>query len=48
MKYGKIIEKLLTHKSNNKAQIAVALVAGLAAGAVVSILFAPDNGAGTR
>lgn len=48
MKYGKIIEKLIAHRSTNKAQVAVALVAGLAAGAVVSILFAPDRGATTR
>jgi gas vesicle protein len=48
MKYRKLIEKYLTHKSKNNAQIALALVAGLAAGAVISILFAPDSGAGTR
>jgi gas vesicle protein len=48
MKYRKLIGKYLTHRSNNNAQIALALVAGLAAGAVISILFAPDSGAGTR
>lgn len=48
MKYRKLIGKYLDHKSNNNSQIALALVAGLAAGAIVSILFAPDSGAGTR
>ncbi|WP_443946117.1 YtxH domain-containing protein [Pedobacter sp. AW1-32] len=49
MNYRKLIEKCITHKSDkNNAQIAIALVAGLAAGAVISVLFAPDSGAGTR
>ncbi len=48
MKYRKLIGKYLEHKSTNNAQVALALVAGLAAGAIVSILFAPDSGAGTR
>lgn len=48
MKYRKLIGKYLAHKSHNNAQIAIALVAGLAAGAVISVLFAPDSGAGTR
>jgi len=49
MKYRKLIGKFLAHKSsNNNAQIALGLVAGLAAGAIISILFAPDSGAGTR
>jgi gas vesicle protein len=48
MKYRKLIGKYLAHRSNNNVQVALALVAGLAAGAVISILFAPDSGAGTR
>jgi len=48
MKYRKLIGKYLAPKSHNNAQIALALVAGLAAGAVISVLFAPDSGAGTR
>lgn len=48
MKYRKLIGKYIAHKSHNNAQIAIALVAGLAAGAVISVLFAPDSGAGTR
>lgn len=48
MKYRKLIGKYLEHESDNSAKIALALVAGLAAGAVISILFAPDSGAGTR
>lgn len=48
MKYRKLIGKYVAHKSTNNAQVALALVAGLAAGAIVSILFAPDSGSGTR
>ena len=47
MKYGKLISKL-TKRSNNNGYIAVALVAGLAAGAILSILFAPESGDDTR
>lgn len=49
MKYKKIIESFLSKgTSNNNAQVAVALVAGLAAGAVISILFAPQKGSDVR
>lgn len=48
MKYGKLIGKILAQKSNNNAQVAVAIVAGLAAGAVISVLFAPKKGTETR
>lgn len=48
MKYRKLLTKCFTHKSNNTAHVAVAVVAGLAAGAIISILFAPDSGSGTR
>lgn len=48
MNYRKLAAKYFVQRSNSKAQIAVALVAGLAAGAVISILFAPDRGDGTR
>ncbi|WP_316805122.1 YtxH domain-containing protein [Pedobacter nototheniae] len=48
MNYRKMLTKHLIKRSNNNAQIAIALVAGLAAGAVISVLFAPDSGAGTR
>ncbi len=47
MKYGKLISKL-TKRSDNSGYVAVAIVAGLAAGAVISLLFAPDRGADTR
>ncbi|RZL46952.1 MAG: YtxH domain-containing protein [Pedobacter sp.] len=47
MKYRKLISKVLTRKSNN-GYVAVALVAGLAAGAILSILFAPESGEDTR
>lgn len=48
MKYGKLLKGLLTQRSNANAQVAVAVVAGLAAGAVLSILFAPASGKETR
>ncbi len=49
MKYRKLVEKFLSQKSNqNNTQVAIALVAGLAAGAVISMLFAPETGAATR
>lgn len=47
MKYSKLFSKYLT-KRNNNAQVVVAVVAGLAAGAILSILFAPESGSGTR
>ena len=47
MKYGKLISNL-TNRSNNSGYVAVALVAGLAAGAILSILFAPESGEDTR
>jgi gas vesicle protein len=48
MNYEKIISKILTRKSDNSGQVVVALVAGLAAGAILSILFAPESGDDTR
>lgn len=48
MKYRKLIAQCLAYRSNNNAQVAVAVIAGMAAGAVISILFAPAQGAETR
>jgi gas vesicle protein len=49
MKYNKLIARIFAQKTNNNnAQVAVALVAGLAAGAIISILFAPDKGSNIR
>lgn len=49
MKYRKLISKYLSNANrDNSAQVAVALVAGLAAGAVISILFAPAKGSELR
>lgn len=47
MKYGKLISKL-TKRSDNSGYVAVAVVAGLAAGAILSLLFAPERGADAR
>ncbi|MBC7615511.1 MAG: YtxH domain-containing protein [Pedobacter sp.] len=49
MNNRKLVEKFLSQKSNKSdVYVAVALVAGLAAGAVVSILFAPKKGSNVR
>jgi gas vesicle protein len=48
MKYGKLIKGIFAQRSNNNAQVAIAIVAGLAAGAVISILFAPESGSDVR
>ncbi len=48
MKYKKLIGKYVANESGKNAKVAIALVAGLAAGAIISILFAPDSGSGTR
>jgi len=48
MKYGKLIKGIFAQRSNNNAEVAIAIVAGLAAGAVISILFAPASGSDIR
>jgi gas vesicle protein len=48
MKYNKLFARIFAQRTNNNAQVAVALVAGLAAGAIISILFAPDKGSNIR
>lgn len=48
MKYSKLFSKVFDRRSNNDAQVTIALVAGLAAGAVIGILFAPKSGADVR
>ena len=48
MKYSKLLTKIFAKKSDHTAQVVVAVAAGLAVGAVISILFAPKKGADTR
>lgn len=48
MKYKKLMAKYFAYKSNDTTNVAVAVVAGLAVGAIISILFAPKRGADTR
>jgi len=51
MNYKKLISNKvsdLTHSSTDKSGAIVALLAGLAVGAVLGILFAPDSGKNTR
>ncbi|WP_129715240.1 YtxH domain-containing protein [Pedobacter sp. SYP-B3415] len=48
MKYRKLFAKAFERNSGNDAAVATALVAGLAVGAVLAVLFAPDSGRNTR
>lgn len=48
MKYKKLIANIFAQRDNNNAQVAVALVAGLAVGAALAILFAPESGSDVR
>ena len=48
MNYKKMISGCLPGKSNHNASVMIALVAGAAAGAIVSLLLAPQSGAETR
>ncbi|MBC7418898.1 MAG: YtxH domain-containing protein, partial [Pedobacter sp.] len=48
MKYRKLIGNRLHKKSDDDLKVALALVAGLAVGAIVSVLFAPNKGEDTR
>lgn len=48
MKYKNLLKDIFAQRSSVNGQVAIALVAGLAAGAVISILFAPDSGANVR
>jgi gas vesicle protein len=48
MNYKKMISGCLPGKSNHNASVLIALVAGAAAGAIVSLLLAPQSGAETR
>ena len=51
MNYKKLITNRLsglTHHSSGKSEAVVALLAGLAVGAVIGVLFAPDSGKATR
>lgn len=49
MKYKKFIKQYFAPKPQySQSQVALAIVAGLAAGAIISILFAPDKGTKTR
>jgi len=48
MKYEKIIANIFAQNSKNNAQVGFALVAGLAIGAALGVLFAPKSGAKVR
>ena len=44
MKYRKLISDIVHQKSNSNTEIAIGLIAGLAVGAVLGVLFAPESG----
>ncbi|MES2830045.1 MAG: YtxH domain-containing protein [Bacteroidota bacterium] len=48
MKYKKLIANIFAQRDNNNAQVAVAVIAGLAVGAALAILFAPESGTDVR
>ncbi|RYG06570.1 MAG: YtxH domain-containing protein [Chitinophagaceae bacterium] len=49
MNYGKLMNKLISRRSHqDNTKIVIALVAGVAVGAVLSILLAPKKGSVTR
>lgn len=48
MKLKKLIATTLNGKSDHSTQIAIAVIAGVTVGAVISLLFAPDRGSQTR
>lgn len=48
MKTEKLIQSLFTNGSSSRTNGIIALIAGLAAGAVLGVLFAPESGASAR
>ena len=48
MKYKKLVANIFAQNAKNNAQVGFALVAGLAVGAALAILFAPESGTDTR
>lgn len=48
MNYKKLMSKTFDQRSDNSKQLAFALIAGLAAGAIVAVLFAPGSGKDVR
>jgi gas vesicle protein len=48
MKYRKLMANIFAQNDRNNAQVGFALVAGLAIGAALAVLFAPESGTNTR
>ena len=44
MEYRKLISNIVRQKSSSNTEIAIGLIAGLAVGAVIGVLFAPESG----
>jgi len=48
MKYEKLMANIFARNSKNNTTVAIAVIAGLAVGAVLGVLFAPESGADVR
>lgn len=48
MKYKDIIADILAQRSANNGKVAIAVIAGLAIGAAIGVLFAPEKGENLR
>ncbi len=48
MKYEKLMANIFAHNTKNNTTVAIAVIAGLAVGAALGVLFAPESGADVR
>jgi len=48
MKYEKLMANIFARNSTNNTTVAIAVIAGLAVGAVLGVLFAPESGDDVR
>lgn len=48
MKFKNLLAKSFAQRSNQNANVTIALIAGLAVGAVLAVLFAPESGGDVR
>lgn len=48
MNYEKLMASIFARNTSNNSQVSIALIAGLAVGAALGVLFAPKSGASVR